>query len=79
METFSENDIRQLVKYAQSAPEYLTFYKACFCIATLADMLPEQVIAICRPAGDFSPEIVEALRIPTYATTNVNKGQVIIF
>ncbi len=74
-----DKDIRQLVRYAQGSPEYMPFYKACFCVAGLLSLTPEHVISVAR-ATDELPEIAEAMRVPRYATfTQPTHGKDILF
>ena len=48
MEDLTNNDIIQLVEFAKSAPEFMKFTKACFCVAQLTGRTPEEVIEICK-------------------------------
>lgn len=78
--SLTNTDIVKLVEYAQGAPEYLPFYKACFAIAGLTGLNPETVIKTVRDHRAGEALIEEAMRVPLFPACQQNKrGTFIIF
>ena len=80
MENLTNNDIRQLVAYAQSAPEYMSFSKACFVVSQLTNKTTDEIINISKPDVITEVLIDEAFRVPHFVASKTdNNGQIIIF
>lgn len=73
-----DSDVRQLMIWAQGQPPFLSFAKACNVVAELTGISPEKVMTICR-VPEWTPEIVEAMRIPETKKIGTTGTEIMVF